>query len=101
MLYHSNNENHSNVFDIGADSLFDFFEIRGRETSDFFELVREMGYTAVVHFMSDFSEVQLVIDDQFFDPLDFMKNDEMLNGDTFCFGKQLGHEMIVFFQFVT
>ena len=48
-----------------------------------------MGNTAVVHFVSYFRKVEFVINNQFFNPFNFMGQVKFFNGNTFTSANRL------------
>ena len=54
-----------------------------------------MRHTAVVEFISDFSEIKLIIYEQFFYSFDLVNYDKMFNSGSLHFGKQIGEVSIV------
>jgi hypothetical protein len=75
----------SNIFQVAIAFVFQLFVKRRRKSGDFFKLIGQMRYAAVMHFVRDFRKVQFVVQQQFLDFFNFVNDDELLNGNTFYF----------------
>ena len=62
----------------------------GSKSGDFFKLIAQMRYAAVIHFPGDFRDIQLAIGNQLFYALDFMGNDELPYGSALYFREEVG-----------
>lgn len=67
----------------------------------FFELGREVGHAAVIQLEGNFREAELVIKKEFFDPLDFLSGNKLLNGDTLDLGKKTTQGTVLMIQFIS
>ena len=65
--------------------LSELFEMRRSQTGHFLELGGKMRHTAVMHQVSDFSEVKFIVNEQFFYPLNFVSNKEFFNRNALHF----------------
>ena len=63
--------------------------MRRSQTGYFLELGGKMCYTAIVHLVGDFGESKLIVDQQFFYPLDFLRNKEFLYCNSLYFRKKI------------
>ena len=54
-----------------------------------------MSNTAVIHLPGNLCNVQLIINDQFFYPFNFMGNDELLDRDSLDLGEQICQVRII------
>ena len=70
-----------------------------RQTGHFLELRAEMRHAAIVHLVSDFGQLKLVIDKKFLYSFYFMRNKEFLDGNTLDFRKEIGEIGIIVVQF--
>ena len=48
-----------------------------------------MRYAAIIKFVRNFCNIHFIIQQQFFYFFNFLKNDELLNGDAFDLGKYI------------
>lgn len=71
------------------------FELGGGHARDLPELTREMCETAVMHFVGNFRQGHLFVDQQFFYAFDLMTDIEFLDCGMLRFRKEIGHIGII------
>ena len=57
-----------------------------------------MRHAAVAHGVGDFAQRQFVINQQLLYPLNFLADDEFLDGGSFNFGKQIAQLGVIYVQ---
>ena len=60
-----------------------------------------MGHSAIVQFPCNFGEIEFTIHDQLLHLFNFVKNDELFNGGTLCFRKDIGEIGVIIVQLFT
>jgi len=60
-----------------------------------------MGYTAVLHFVGNLSKVQFIIKDKLLYLLNFMADNELLNGNAFYFRENIGKISVIVIKLLT
>ena len=75
--------------------MLDVLEIGRGQTGRFLKLIGEMGHAAIMELIGNFGERKPVIDHQFFHPFDLMFDNEVLDGRTLDFGKQIGKIRVI------
>ena len=60
-----------------------------------------MCYTAIMHFSGNFSKIQFILSNQFFNSVNLIQNNKVLDRRSLDFGKNIGEVSIVVIQFRT
>lgn len=74
------------------------FELGRRQAGNFLELIGQMREAAVMHFMRNFRQFHIFIEEQFLYPIDLVANIESFDRDALCFREQVGHIGVIMVQ---